>query len=78
MKQSEYLSKMSVDGNMRPQPAVSLEEKISRKDTIDSLLRKAKEEAEANRIERPVKEKKKAPKKKKITKIIIPTTIIKK
>lgn len=42
MKQSEYLSKMSVDDNMRPQPAVSLEEKIARKDIIDSIRREAK------------------------------------
>lgn len=77
MKQSEYLSKMSVDSNMRPRPAVTLEEKIARKDTIDSLLRQAKEEKEANVIEPPVKQKRTTPKKKKITKLIIPTTIIK-
>ena len=78
MRQSDYLSKRSVDGNGNPQPMVSTEEKIARKDTIDSILRKAKEEAEANVIEKPVKEKRTAPKKKKITKLIIPTTIINK
>lgn len=69
---------MSVDSNMRPQPAVSLEEKIARKDTIDLLLRQAKIDKEANIVEKPIKEKKTTPKKKKINKLIIPTTIIKK
>jgi hypothetical protein len=78
MKQSEYLSKRSVDANMNPQPMVSPEEKMARKDTIDSILRKAKEEKEANIIQPPLKEKRTTPKKKKITKLIIPTTIIKK
>jgi hypothetical protein len=78
MRQSDYLSKRSVDGNGNPKPMVSNEEKIARKDTIDTILRKAKEEAEANVIEKPVKEKRTAPKKKKITKLIISTTIINK
>lgn len=77
MKQSEYLSKMSVDDNMRPQPAVSLEEKIARKDIIDSIRREAKIKKESEVIDKPAKEKKTTPKKKKITKLIIPTTIIK-
>jgi hypothetical protein len=78
MKQSDYLSKRSIDGNGNPKPMVSAEEKMDRKDTIDSILKKAKEEAEANVIEKPIKEKRTATKKKKITKLIIPTTIIKK
>lgn len=77
MKQSNYLSKRSVDENMNPQPMVSPKEKMARKDTIDSLLRKAKEEKQANAIEPPVKEKRTTPKKKKINKLIIQTTIIK-
>ena len=78
MKQSDYLSKRSVDANMNPLPMVSAEEKMARKDTIDSLLRKAKEEKQANVIEPPIKEKRTTPKKKQINKLIIPTTIIKK
>ena len=78
MKQSDYLSKRSIDDNGNPLPTVSAEDKMARKDNIDLILRKAKEEAEANIIEKPIKEKKTTPKKKKINKIIIPTTIIKK
>lgn len=78
MRQSDYLSKRSVDDNNNPKPIVSAEEKMARKDTINSILKKAKEEAEANVIEKPIKEKRTEPKKKKITKLIIPTTIIKK
>ena len=78
MKQSDYLSKRSIDDNGNPKPMVSAEEKMARKDTIDSILRKAKEEREANIIEKPIKEKKETPKKKKITKLIIQTTIINK
>tara|TARA_R110000868_G_scaffold386770_1_gene655187 strand:- start:343 stop:579 length:237 start_codon:yes stop_codon:yes gene_type:complete len=78
MKQSDYLSKRSIDDNGNPKPMVSPEEKMARKDTIDSILRKAKEEREANIIEKPIKEKKETPKKKKINKLIIQTTIINK
>lgn len=78
MKQSDYLSKRSIDDNGNPLPMVSAEDKMARKDTIDSILRKAKEEAEANIIEKPIKEKRTTPKKKKINKLIIQTTIINK
>lgn len=77
MRQSDYLSKRSIDSNGNPKPMVSAEEKMARKDTIDDILRKAKADAQENIIEPPVKEKRTAPKKKKITKLIINTTIIK-
>lgn len=78
MRQSDYLSKRSIDSNGNPKPMVSAEDKMARKDTINSILKKAKEEAEVNIIEKPIKEKRATPKKKQINKLIIPTTIINK